>query len=257
MLEIATNDVRLIRGRSAVAVLGSETCYWRTDEYAAVSDEEVVGAAEPSLAMCPDGGLLMLGSSVYRKRGYMYRQFKRLHGNNEAEDICWFATSQSMNPKLPATVVENALAADAPKARAEFENVWREDVDDFLPLDVIEAATDWGVVERPPERGIRYVAFADAASGTGRDSFALAIGHAVNDAARTVMVDLVLERKPRFVAADVIANYANILRTYGISEIVSDNYAAGFSATNGRATASVFGRATKARRRTFSARCRC
>ena len=69
-LEIATNDARLIRGRSAIAVLGSECCYWKTDEHANSSDEEVVGAAEPSMAMCPDGGLLLLGSSVYRKRGY-------------------------------------------------------------------------------------------------------------------------------------------------------------------------------------------
>jgi hypothetical protein len=64
-LEIATNDARLVRGRSAIAVLGSECCHWRTDEYAASSDEEVVGAAEPSMAMCPDGGLLLLGSSVH------------------------------------------------------------------------------------------------------------------------------------------------------------------------------------------------
>ena len=43
-LEISTNDQRLVRGRSAIAVLGSECCHWRTDEYAASSDEEVVGA---------------------------------------------------------------------------------------------------------------------------------------------------------------------------------------------------------------------
>jgi hypothetical protein len=231
VLEIATNDVGSIRGRSAVAVLGSETCYWRTDENAASNDEEVVGAAEPSMAMCPDGGLLILGSSVYRKRGYMYRQFARLHGNEETDDLCWFATSATMNPKLPASVIADALANDAPKARAEYENIWREDVDDFLPLDVIEAATDWGLVERPPElgMGIRYVAAADAASGTGRDSFALAVGHAVNDDARTVTIDLVRERKPRFVAADVIKEFAEILRRYGISEVVSDRYSAGFA----------------------------
>jgi hypothetical protein len=67
--EIATNDARLVRGRSAIAVLGSECCHWKTDEHSASSDEEVVGAAEPSMAMCPDGGLLMLGSSVYRGGG--------------------------------------------------------------------------------------------------------------------------------------------------------------------------------------------
>jgi hypothetical protein len=57
-LEIVTNDPRLIRGRSAIAVLGSECCYWRTDEYNAASDEEVVPAAVNSMAMCPDTGLL-------------------------------------------------------------------------------------------------------------------------------------------------------------------------------------------------------
>ena len=37
------------------------------------------------------------------------------------------------------------------------------------------------------------------------------------------------ERKPRSVAADVIKQYAELLRSYDVHEIVSDNYAAGFS----------------------------
>lgn len=230
-LEIITNNAALIRGRSAIGLLGTETCQWKTDEAAASSDAEVVAAAEPSMAMCPDGGLLMLGSSVYRRRGYMFRQFKKLHGNDtaDADAICWFATSRMMNPQLPQAVIDRAIAEDAPKARAEYENIWREDVSDFLPLDIIEGATDWGTHERPPERGVRYVAFADASGGTGKDSFALAIGHAVNDAARSVVIDVIRERKPRFVAADVIREYAEILRAYGIGEVVSDNFAAGFS----------------------------
>jgi hypothetical protein len=228
-LEIATNDARLVRGRSAIAVLGSECAHWRTDEAAASSDEEVVGAAEPSMAMCPDGGLLMLGSSVYRKRGYMYRMYKKLHGNDAADDLCWFAPSRVMNPQLPEAVVDAALANDSPKARAEFLNVWREDVDDFVPLDIVEACTDWGVFERPRQPRIRYSAFADAAGGTGQDSFALAIGHSENDAARGIVIDVVRERKPRFVAADVIREYAELLRSYGVHEIVSDKFAAGFS----------------------------
>jgi hypothetical protein len=32
---------------------------WRTDEQAVANDEEVIAAAEPSMAMCPDGGLLL------------------------------------------------------------------------------------------------------------------------------------------------------------------------------------------------------
>ena len=38
-LEISTNDARLVRGRSAIAVLGSEASHWKTDEFAASSDE--------------------------------------------------------------------------------------------------------------------------------------------------------------------------------------------------------------------------
>ena len=237
-LEIVTNDARLIRGRSAIAVLGSECCHWRTDEQSASSDEEVVGAAEPSMAMCPDGGLLMLASSVYRKRGYMYRQFKKLYGNEDTDDtLCWFAPSAVMNPVLPERVITRALKENAPKARAEYLNIWREDIDDFLPLDVLEACTSWGVTERPPVRGVVYFAFADAASGTGKDSFALAIAHAENtggNAPPTIVVDLVRERRPRFVAADVIREYAEILRGYNIASIMSDNFGAGLTSDDWR-----------------------
>jgi hypothetical protein len=224
-LEIATNDARLVRGRSAIAVLGSECCHWRTDEHAASSDEEVVGAAEPSMAMCRDGGLLMLGSSVHRRVGYMYRQFKRLHGNDGSEDLCWFAPSGIMNPTLPAHVIDKALAENAPKARAEFQNIWREDLSDFIPADVIDAATDFGVHERTPQAGFGYVAYCDASSGVA-DSFAIAIasrGHTTPH-----LLHVCRERKPRFVPAQVIAEYAELLRAYDIVEIQSDKYAIGF-----------------------------
>jgi len=164
-LEIATNDARLVRGRSAIAVLGSECAHWRTDEHAASSDEEVVAAAEPSMAMCPDGGVLLLGSSVHRKKGYMYRKYKQLHGNEDTDDICWFAPSAMMNPKLPQDIVEKALAEDAAKAGAEYLNRWRDDLSDFIPLDVVESCSDFGVHERPPQQGIHYVAYCDPAGG--------------------------------------------------------------------------------------------
>jgi hypothetical protein len=40
-LEIVTNDASLVRGRSAVAVLGTECCHWKTDDASLSSDEEV------------------------------------------------------------------------------------------------------------------------------------------------------------------------------------------------------------------------
>lgn len=225
-LEIATNDARLVRGRSAIAVLGSECCYWKTDVAASSSDEEVVSAAEPSLSMCPDGGILCLGSSVYRKRGYMYRKFRQLHGNDDSEDICWCAPSATMNPRLPVQVIDAALANDPAKAGAEFLGRWREDLSDFIPLDVIEACTDFGIRERPPQRDFSYVAHADAAGGTGQDSFALAIAHSEGDG--TVRLDLVREYRPRFVPATIIAELAPLLKSYRIYAVQGDSFSGGF-----------------------------
>jgi hypothetical protein len=86
-----------------------------------------------------------------------------------------------MNPRLPAHVVNRALAEDPHRARAEYLNSWRDDLAEFLPADVVEACTDWGVRERPPQPGIKYRASTDPASGTGKDAFALAITHCEPD----------------------------------------------------------------------------
>ena len=224
-LEIATNDARLVRGRSAIAVQGSECSHWKTDEHAASSDEEVVGAAEPSMAMCPDGGISILGSSVYRKRGYMFRKYKELFGNDDVDDqLVWFAPSTVMNPQLPQHVVDKALAEDAPRARAEFLNVWREDLSDFIPIDIIEGATDQGSFERAPLSRNRYVAFADAAGGTGSDLFAFAIAHRE----ASYVLDVLREFRPRFIPSAAIAELAQLCKQYRISEVQGDRYAIGF-----------------------------
>jgi hypothetical protein len=202
-LEVATNDARLVRGRSAAAVCGSECCHWRSDETGSGlnSDEEVVSAAEPSMAMIPDGGLLVLGSSVHRRRGYMHRRWKELFGNDAAEDICWIASSATMNPVLPARVVERALASDLARARAEYLSEWRSDLQGYIDREAIESCVDVGVRERLPQTGISYFAFCDPAGGSGQDAMTLAIGHREGD---RVIVDLVREVLPRFSPAAVV-----------------------------------------------------
>jgi hypothetical protein len=222
-LEIGTNDARLIRGRSAIAVLGSEACHWKTDEHSASNDEEVVAAATPSMAMCPDHGLLLLGSSVYRKRGYMFRKYRELFGNEQTDDLCWFAPSTVMNPRLSQAVIDRALAEDA-KAKAEFLNQWREDLSDFIPFDVLDAATERGRYERAPVDRIKYFALADCAGGTGTDSFAFAIAHRES----YYVLDVVREFKPRFIPAAAINELAALCKAYHVTEVQGDKYAIGF-----------------------------
>jgi hypothetical protein len=229
VLEIAANDADLVRGRSAVAILGTESCHWNTTETSSSSDEEVVGAAQPGMAMIPDGGLLMMASSVHRKRGYMHRRWKELHGNDDAEDVAWLSTSATMNPMLPPDVVEKALRDDPQRARAQYLSIWREDVSDFIPMDVLESATDFGVRERAPLWGVSFHAFVDAAAGTGKDSFSICIAH-FEEENGTVVIDFLRERAPRFVPAEVVKEYAAILKLYRIGSVTGDRYSSGWNA---------------------------
>jgi hypothetical protein len=224
-LEISTNDVSLVRGRSAIAIIGTECCHWTTDDARASSDEEVVAAAEPAMAMTPGGGLLLMQSSVYRQAGFMYRQFKELHGNDDADAICWLAPSATMNPALPAKVVEDALSRDLARAQAEFNSVWRSDLAAYLSREIVEAAVDRGVFVRPPRAGVSYVAYVDAASGAGKDSYAVAIAHADGD---EVIIDCAHEIRPSFNPQEATREVCELVKSYRVTEVRGDKYAAGF-----------------------------
>jgi hypothetical protein len=226
-LKIVTNDPDLIRGRSAIGVLGSEVCHWPIGEHRANSDFEVISAAKHSMMMCPDGGLLALWSSVGTKEGYMYEAYKELHGNADALDLCWLAPSRTMNPKLSQAYIDDELAADPARALAELMSVWRESADDLIELAVLEEITDKGIYSRPVMPNCVYFAYFDAATGGGKDSAALCIAHRIRDERGQwiTVIDQVLERKPRFVLVDVIREWSELLRAYRISKVYSDGYA--------------------------------
>jgi hypothetical protein len=232
ILEVATNDARLIRGRSAIAVLGSECCHWKTDETSLSSDEEVVAAAEPSMAMIPDGGLLLLGSSVHRRRGFMYRQWKERYGReDDAEDglgpVVWLAPSATMNPALPAGVVRRALADDPWRAKGEYLSEWRDDSSGFIDREAVEAAVDAGVRERLPSASMGYHAFVDPAGGSGTDSVVLAIAHRERDG--RAVLDVLREVRPKFSPSGVVTEFAQLLRGFRISRVTGDHYAGEFA----------------------------
>jgi predicted nucleic acid-binding protein len=96
-----------------------------------------------------------------------------------------------------------------------------------VPLDVVEACTNRDVHERPPQPDVHYIAFCDAASGTGTDSYALCIAH-YDSERETVVIDVVREYRPRFVPAHVIAELAQLLQRYRISAVYGDRAFAGF-----------------------------
>jgi hypothetical protein len=217
-LQIMTNDYRTIRGRTVTALLGDEASLWEGGDTAS-NDEELVAAVTPSMLTIADGGLVLLSSTTWHKRGLMYRRFTELHGRDDTDELCLLAPSRAFNPSLSPADIEAELRRDPIRARSEFLSEWRTDESDFIPRDVIELATDWGCRERPPIPGVRYFCFADVATGTGKDSIAIAICHVEGG---TMVLDAVRHAAPPFSPEGFIANQAAWIRSYGIDVVWGD-----------------------------------
>ena len=76
-IQVRPASFRTVRGITAVAAIGDEIAFWRSDD-SANPDKEILKALRPSLATT--GGPLICISSPHAKRGELYATFKRHFG---------------------------------------------------------------------------------------------------------------------------------------------------------------------------------
>ena len=228
-IEILTGDPRSVRGFTLVAAVVDEAAFFGlTEESKVRSDGELIRALRPSLATT--GGRLIAISSPYARQGWRWKTYEANFGNDVGRTLVVNCPSRTLNPSLPESVVDAALAEDPAAARSEYLGQFRDDISAFLSRDVILAAVKagrTGLIHRP---GTRYVAFADL-SGGRHDDAALAIAH---KAGPVVVVDLLRRWKPPFNPQAVIGEMAALLRGYGLSAVTGDNYSAEFVASGFR-----------------------
>jgi hypothetical protein len=220
VIEIATASFRVTRGYTFAAVLADETAFWRSDD-SANPDVEIFAALRPGLATIP-GAMLLNASSPYRKRGVLYSTFAKHFGQEDSRVLVWRGTTLEMNPALDPQIVQDAYEDDPESASAEYGAEFRSDLSDFIPRDVIMACTAMGRFEIAPSRGRQYVAFIDPSGGTGSDSMTLAIAHQEGD--RSVL-DAIREVRPPFSPEAVTADFAGVLKAYGVTRVTGDRYA--------------------------------
>jgi hypothetical protein len=138
--------------------------------------------------------------------------------------LIWKASTSVMNPTVPEKVIAEAYERDPASAAAEYGAEFRTDIEGFLDRSLVDAAVGTGVTVRSPLDTVRYAGFADP-SGGSRDSFTAAIGHAEAD---TVILDALYERRPPFNPSAVVAEIADLLRSYRLTAVTGDRYAAGW-----------------------------
>jgi hypothetical protein len=221
-IEVHTGSIGAPRGRTFVAVLCDEQAFWSVDIDGANPDIEVINATRPGLASIPHS-LFLKASSPYAKRGLLYTDFSKYYGKDDAPALVWKASTIEMNSSLIGDpLIAEMYTADFERADAEFGGNFRSDIVAFITREAIEDVVAHGVRELPPGDGITYAAFVDPSGGSA-DSMTLAIGHC--EASGLAVLDAIREIKPPFSPDAVVKEYCDLLKSYGISRVLGDNYA--------------------------------
>jgi hypothetical protein len=164
--------------------------------------------------------MLLCASSPWRKRGAMWDTYVRSYGHDDPGVLVWKAPTRTMNATVPQSVIDRAIARDPNFARGEYLAEFRDDLESFISWDVVQACTDHGVRERPPEASISYHAFADPSGGSS-DSMTLAIAH---KAGNNVVIYALREVVPPFSPDTVCQEFASLLKSYRVSSVTGDRF---------------------------------
>jgi hypothetical protein len=219
-ITIVTNNIRSPRGRTIACAIYDEAAHWVGEDFAH-PDTEVDAAITPGL-MRFRGSLKIIISSVHRRAGLLYDKFAKHFGQDDDDVLVVLGTSLEFNPTLDGAEIDRQLALDPEKAGSEYLSRWRDDLTNFLDRQLVEAAIDRGIVTRPPQHGVAYVAFCDPSGGRG-DSFTAAVGHREG---AVLVVDALFEQRAPFDSDVAIDEVAALLRSYKVTTVRGDNYGA-------------------------------
>lgn len=216
-IEVHTASFRTTRGYTLIAAIIDEIAFFRSDE-SANPDREVVAAIRPGLATT--NGLLLCISSPYSRRGALWEAYSR-HFGKDSRVMVWKGTTAEMNSSIDPDVIAQALEDDESAARAEYFAEFRTDTETFVRREIVELCTVRGRTELERAGKIPYYAFVDPSGGSA-DSMTCAIAHRAAD---KCVLDLVREVKPPFSPDNVVKEFSETLKKFGISKIVGDKYA--------------------------------
>jgi hypothetical protein len=221
-IEVRSASFRRLRGPTYIGVIADEAAFWYSDEFSSNTDSEILNAVRPGLVTT--GGPLVIASSPYAKRGVLWETHRKHFGKNgDPRILVAQGASRDFNPSLPQSVIDRAMERDRAHASAEFLAQFRNDIDSFVPLEVVSACVGT-YVEAAYTSKFRYHAFNDPSGGSS-DAFTLAISHREGD--RTI-IDAIREVRPPFSPEAVVDEFSALLKSYGIKKVQGDKYGGEF-----------------------------
>lgn len=219
-IEVMTCSFRTIRGRTVVCAIADEIAFWRVE--GANPDREILTAIRPSMATIPNSLLLVI-SSPYARSGVLYEHHRDYYGKDDPDILVWQADTLTMNPTISQRLIDRETEKDPSAARAEWQAQFREDIENFLTVEVIESLVISCRRDLPPNSEHYYYGFCDP-SGGRHDAFTLAIGHYEEESQKYV-IDLLRAWEAPFNPEEAAKEAAEILKQYDLREVMGDRYA--------------------------------
>ena len=210
-----------LRGLRARVVVCDELAFYRSSEGSPV-DTEMLRAARPTLATT--AGKLIILSSPYGQSGALYDLHRKHFGQDDASTLIWQGSAPQMNPTLPTDYLQRMERDDPEAYAAEVLGRFRVGLALLFDPAALQACVDDGVRERLPESRHRYTAFADPSGGRA-DAFTIAIAHRERDRG---VLDALRSWSSPFDPSAVVGEAARLVRSYGVSSVTGDRYAAEF-----------------------------
>src|SRR5207244_2358090 len=137
---------------------------WYSDEFSSNADVEIINAVRPGLSTT--GGPLIIASSPYAKRGVLWETHRKHYGpNGDPLILVAQGASTTFNPSLPQSVVDRAVSRDHAAASAEYLAQFRNDLETFVPYEVVASCVGDHVEMAPLTEHAPYFAFTDPSGG--------------------------------------------------------------------------------------------
>jgi hypothetical protein len=196
-----------------------EVAFLRSDDTAANRDEEILSALRAGDGD-DTGGYVAVRIKPLRAPRALWNAYRRWHGKAGAP-LVWRASTRTMNSTVPQRVIDEERERGPVRAAGEYDAEFRTDIDSFIAREAIEGSVVADRHELPRMTGMVYFGFADP-SGWSSDGFTLGVYH--RDKNGFVIVDCVQERRPLFSPQNVVREFSNVLKDYGLHRVAGDHY---------------------------------
>lgn len=219
IIQIHAASFRGTRGYTIPAAIFDEVAFWQNADKSANPDSEILKAIRPGMLTVPNAMLVGI-SSPHARRGILWEAYAKHYGKDDDPVLVWQAPTRTMNPTVPQDEIDLAYEEDPAAAAAEYGAEFRRDLESYVSKEVLAGATVPGRTELPPLSDTAYYAFCDP-SGGSQDSMTLAIAHQEGGVA---VLDCLSEAPAPFSPETVVAEFAEIIKSYGLAGVKGDRY---------------------------------